>query len=261
MKASRLNDLEQYIFHKKEVSLEELANVFNVSKITIRRDLNEILPRGNIKKVYGGVSASVNAAPVPESLLVRTLERNAEKQQIGMLAASLVKDGMAVFVDSGAAAVCMLPFLAQKRNITVITNSLDVLIEASRLSALNHIVLGGVFNSATASYIGNYTQRMLEQMSIDMVFIAAAGISVEKGLSNITHFEAEIKRCAIQNNKKCVLIASHRKFNKEALFSFGRIEEMSAIVTDRPLPAEYAEFAAKVGIDVFFPAEEQQTVS
>ena len=97
MRAERLNAMEQYILGKETVSLEELSTQFSVSMNTIRRDVMELLSRGNIRKVYGGVSSTLINRPVGFS--VRAQKNSRAKQIIGRLASQLVSDGASIFLD------------------------------------------------------------------------------------------------------------------------------------------------------------------
>ena len=141
MKISRLNSIEQYVISKETVSIDELCEVFGVSKNTIRRDLNDLEARGHIAKVYGGVTTvgSPGAVPMP----VRTSLNSADKNQIGMLAASEVQDGDTIFIDSGSTTVCLLRYLSGRKRVTVITHSLGAMSEASKYDNLSLISLGG----------------------------------------------------------------------------------------------------------------------
>ncbi len=127
MKVSRLNSIEQYVISRETVSIDELCEVFGVSKNTIRRDLNELEQRGHITKVYGGVTATVPSGAVPTP--IRSGLNQIDKSLIGRLAAEEVADGDTIFIDSGTTTLCLLRFLVAKKRITIITHSLGALSE------------------------------------------------------------------------------------------------------------------------------------
>lgn len=107
---------------KETVSLEELSTQFSVSMNTIRRDVMELLSRGNIRKVYGGVSSTLINRPVGFS--VRAQKNSRAKQIIGRLASQLVSDGASIFLDSGSTTPYILQHIGEKNGVTVITHSL-----------------------------------------------------------------------------------------------------------------------------------------
>ena len=152
MKVSRLNSIEQYVISRETVSIDELCEVFGVSKNTIRRDLNELEQRGHITKVYGGVTATVPSGAVPTP--IRSGLNQIDKSLIGRLAAEEVADGDTVFIDSGTTTLCLLRFLVAKKRITIITHSLGALSEASKYDNLNIISLGGIYSPTTDSFVG-----------------------------------------------------------------------------------------------------------
>ena len=117
MKVSRLNSIEQYVISRETVSIDELCEVFGVSKNTIRRDLNELEMRGHITKVYGGVTATVPSGAVPTP--IRSSLNTVDKSLIGRLAAEEVEDGDTIFIDSGTTTLCLLRFLVAKKRITI----------------------------------------------------------------------------------------------------------------------------------------------
>ena len=130
MKISRLNSIEQYVIAKETASIDELCEVFGVSKNTIRRDLNDLEARGHISKVYGGVTATPNTGAVP--MPVRSELNSSDKALIGQLAAEEVTDGDTVFIDSGSTTLQLLRYLGGHKNLTIITHSLGALSEAAK---------------------------------------------------------------------------------------------------------------------------------
>ena len=254
MRAERLNAMEQYILGKETVSLEELSTQFSVSMNTIRRDVMELLSRGNIRKVYGGVSSTLINRPVGFS--VRAQKNSRAKQIIGRLASQLVSDGASIFLDSGSTTTYILQHIGEKNGVTVITHSLTALYAASSLSNLNIIALGGIYAPATSSFTGISTLDALSRLSIQTIFISATGVSIENGLTNSTYLEAEIKRSVVQRGNRVVLMADQSKFGHSAVISFCPFEQLYAIVTDC-LPSEpYLEAIDRYGIRLICPGHE-----
>ena len=254
MRAERLNAMEQYILGKETVSLEELSTQFSVSMNTIRRDVMELLSRGNIRKVYGGVSSTLINRPVGFS--VRAQKNSRAKQIIGRLASQLVSDGASIVLDSGSTTPYILQHIGEKNGVTVITHSLTALYAASSLSNLNIIALGGIYAPATSSFTGISTLDALSRLSIQTIFISATGVSIENGLTNSTYLEAEIKRSVVQRGNRVVLMADQSKFGHSAVISFCPFEQLYAIVTDC-LPSEpYLEAIDRYGIRLICPGHE-----
>ncbi len=248
MRLDRLNSIEQYILQEGTVTWEAMASHFGVSVNTIRRDIKELIDRGTIRKVYGGVS-SVNAN-APVAIQERQVRNQEAKRLIGRLAAQFVQSGQTIFLDSGTTTPCLIPHLQGLENVTVVTHSLPVLYEASHYPGLQVIALGGSYNATTGSYGGISTLNYLSRIAVDTVFIAATGVSLERGLSHTAFFEAETKRKITESGKKIVLMADHTKFGETSPITFMNFDRLDAIVTDR-MPAEaFLREADRCGIRV-----------
>lgn len=251
MRLERLNDMEQYILKQGTISLDDLASHYQVSVNTIRRDLNEVIGRGRVRKVYGGVSAMTETAPLPMS--VRSAKNRDAKQEIGRLASEFVHDGDTIFLDSGSTVLCMMPYLAQKHKITVITHSLSVMYEASKYQGIQMIALGGLYNHTTSSFVGISTLEALSSIATNTIFMAATGVSLERGLTNTTYFEAEIKRQVVHCSDKVILMADHSKFDYSSTITFYNFEDLYAVVTDRMPSQEYMDVIQKNNIRLLCP--------
>ncbi len=251
MKISRLNAIEEYVLTNRTVGIDELCQVFQVSKNTIRRDLSELENRGRITKVYGGVTAVIQDDVTP--LPIRSSINPDGKEHIGALAAQLVSDGDSIFIDSGSTAVCLLRHLTERRNVTVITHSLTAMIEAAKYENLRLISLGGQYQSSTSSFVGISALSSLSDIRINKAFMGATGVTIETGMSNTTFLEAEIKRTVVSHSSHIVLLADHTKLGREATISFCRLQSLYALVTDQALPEKFSDFFQAHSILVRYP--------
>lgn len=240
MKISRLNSIEEYVLSKKTVSIDELCEVFNVSKNTIRRDLNELESRGHIAKVYGGVTAITPEDVMP--LPVRSGLNPSAKDYIGQLAVREISDGDTIFIDSGSTAVCVLRHLPPRIKLTIVTHSLPAMVEAAKFDNVNLISLGGVYNPSTSSFVGISAQQALSDLRISKAFLSATGVTVESGMSNTTFLEAEIKRGIVSHASNVMLIADNSKLGHDATVTFCRLQDISTFITDQQPAPKFVEF-------------------
>lgn len=250
MRIDRLNLLDQYVQEKGSATIYEIADHFNISVNTARRDISSLISKGKFQKVYGGVSILENAAP---SYAQRNTEHLEEKKQIGQLAATLADNNMVIFLDSGSTTPYTLEYLAQKENITVVTYSLSVLWEAAQYPSLRVIALGGLFNHKTASFSGAQALDELSHINIHMAFLAATSVSLQYGLSNYSYNEAEIKQQVAKYCSRVVLLADHSKFGHIAVKSFFPFEKLSGVVTDRCPPPEFMKVIQERKITLLYP--------
>ena len=246
MKVSRLNAIEQYVISHETVSIDELCEVFEVSKNTIRRDLNELELRGHITKVYGGVTASAPAASAPA--LLRPHLNATDKSLIGRMAAEEIADGDTIFIDSGTTTLCLLRYLVTKNRITIITHSLGAMSEAAKYENLSVISLGGLYSPTTDSFVGLSTIDALASMRINKAFMGATGISPTAGMTNTTFLEAEIKRAVVQRADSVYCMADSSKLGREAIVTFCHLKDLTALITDREPPREYVALCRKENV-------------
>ena len=131
MRSQRIAEIENYIYEHKTVSLDRLCQVFQVSKNTIRRDVEEIIKNPDIVKTYGGVMLNGQTKKMLVSFSERTISHQDAKKSIARRAASFVEDGDSIFIDSGPTPLYMLDYL-QDRNITILTNNIEVIVRAMK---------------------------------------------------------------------------------------------------------------------------------
>ena len=250
MKTARLDAMEQYILTSEQVTIQELTERFEVSVNTLRRDLDELEARGHVTKVYGGAAARTPASLI--SMPRRFQMRVPNKRLIGELAASVIPDGATIFIDSGSTAFNVIRHLGAKRGLTIVTHSLIAINEASRLKEINTISLGGIYNQSLGAFVGISSLDSIRNLSVKTAVMAATGVSIKRGLTNTTYFEAEIKRVITSNCEKIILMADHTKFDHDAMITYCPLERVNTVVTDEQPPAKYMEFFKKNGVGVLY---------
>jgi DeoR family myo-inositol catabolism operon transcriptional repressor len=243
--------MEQYIKNNKSVSLDTLCSVFDVSKNTVRRDVNEIVSRTNIKKIYGGVSIENNIIPPPFS--ERFVINQEVKSLIGKSAATLVDDGDVIYIDSGTTTCHIVDFLQNKKNVTVLTHSLDVINRAVRFPNLEVISLSGILNRKTLSFTGQSTIDALENCNISKTFMAANGITIANGATQSTSIEFAIKKNVVAHSDMIYLMVENKKFGAVSLFTYCKIDEIDAIITEKLPSNEFVDAFSAVGGIILTP--------
>ena len=255
MRTDRLNQMESFILRNGTASLYELSQYFDISLNTVRRDVSDLIKRGRICKVYGGVSSAQSVDSLPYTTQLPLSERANmhadEKRVIGRLAASMVEEGSVIFLDSGTTVPYMLPHLAGK-NVSIVTHSLNVMMEAAMYPSLKVLGLGGVLNHATYSLTGEVDARY-RTIRIDAMFMAATALSVEWGASNNTFDEYRMKCEMINLHTNVIILADSSKFGKNATYCYCPFKRIRAIVTDACPNANFTEAAKANGIELCYP--------
>ena len=178
MRNDRLLEMEKVIGQSGTISMTELCDLFNVSMNTVRRDVAELRRRGDVEKVYGGVCAVENNGSVLRPFTERQTIADAAKRAICREAAKLLEDGDVVFVDSGTTMVHLVDNLANRQELTIITNNLALVQQAIPYDNLRMIVLPGQLRRKTNSLTGMETVRALRQYNIRKAFLALSLIHI-----------------------------------------------------------------------------------
>ncbi|MBA4495549.1 DeoR/GlpR family DNA-binding transcription regulator [Paenactinomyces guangxiensis] len=250
IKDKRINKIEEYIIEHKSVSLDELMNVFKVSKNTIRRDVRKLVENGHFKKVYGGVAVNDDKrAKLLESFHDRQVRNKKEKEMIGKAAANYVKDGDIIFIDSGTTTIEMIEFI-NKKQVTVITNNLDFIVRALPFENLNVITAGGILERKTNSFGSLKYMDIINAYNINKAFMASTGVSLSNGVTNASPIESELKATIVNRSSEVFLLVDHDKFDKYGLMTYSKLDKMDYLVTDM-MPSEvYQNYAEKNGIQI-----------
>ena len=243
MKADRMLEMEHYVLQKGAATMEELREHFDISMNTVRRDVAELLKRGMLEKVYGGVCARKSEQSLTPYEVRRRGSEDA-KAAIGKRAAELVNDGDIIFIDSGTTTLHMIDHLANKRDLTIITNNLEAINRALPYENITIIALPGQVRRKTHSFTGDDAVRYLRRFNVRIAFMASTGLSTH-GVTNSSPLEYEIKKCAVESAETKVLLISLPKFGVTGLMTFAQLSDFDILVTDdTPSPEDQARVRA-----------------
>jgi len=246
---------------RKQVILEELNNFgkvkvlplaerFQVSSETIRRDLDALEQLGKLKRVYGGAVKQLYEAGEPPYQQRQDINL-AAKRAIGKQAAQLLQDGDTVIIDVGTTMLEFARAIKGRKNLTVLTNSLPVAALLSE-SLYQHvftgkvIILGGEINTEQQSISGPLCEKMLETFHIDKAFISIGGISLTTGISDYDVNESMVSKMMAKVSKSVIVLADQSKIGVHAFCKIAPLEEVDVIVSDQQRPASWVnELEAK----------------
>lgn len=245
MKINRIEQIEQYVTTNQTVSLDKLCEVFHISKNTVRRDINDLVKAGSVKKVYGGVMA-VKRTLVPFE--ERSIKNQEGKRAIGRKAAESVQDGDVIFIDSGTTTPNMVPSLRGK-NITILTQNLNVVLNALPYAELKVFLLGGSLIRSTNSFSMLNTD-LLNGYNINKAFLATTGLTIDSGVTNSSPQEYEIKKKVVEKSGKTYLLADQSKFGVASLMTYCRLEDISCLITNQIPSEEYRAFLTEHSIEL-----------
>lgn len=222
------------------IKVTELAQQLVVSEGTIRNDLAALAESKQLTRVRGGAVLS-DAAPVSHpSFANRMRVQAAAKQQIARRAAELIEDGDAILLDASSTVYALVPFLQDRRNLTVITNGIEVARALAQNRSNTVILVGGVLSPEGTSVTGLLSEQILKDLHIKTAFVSCYGFSLA-GLTEIDLHEAQIKSRMIASAGSVVALIDASKFGKVDLAPFARLDQIDHIFADSGLAPEWIE--------------------
>ena len=245
----RQDQLLHYIEQSHRVSVTNICERFQISQATARRDLEILADQGKIQRVHGG-AISVRQAPPELPVYQRMNELSESKQRIGQKTAELVKDGDTVFLGSGTTVLEVARCLVDRKNLTVITNSLLVLNQLIERHNITVIALGGQFRRSELSMIGHITEQALAELRADKVIIGIRAVSAEEGLTNHYLPETMTDRRILQLSKQVIIVADHTKCGRVSTAFVAPLSVVDTLVTDSEAPADFVDALIRQGLKV-----------
>jgi DeoR/GlpR family transcriptional regulator of sugar metabolism len=223
----------------------ELAQRFDVSEMTVRRDLAHLAREGKLVRVHGGAVSGREEPPFAQI----EIERLAEKERIGRAAAALVSDGQTIMIDIGTTTLQLARQL-RERELTVITSSLAVLEELLPYEGIELIALGGVVRRNYRSLVGVLAEDALRQLTADVAFLGASGIRADLSVMDSTMIEVPIKRGMIAAAERSVLLVDAAKLYMSGIVRVCGADELQTVVTDASAAEPTVESLARAGVEV-----------
>ncbi len=243
--------------HNRRFTISELAENFTVSEVTIRRDLNQFKQRGLIEKSYGGTIVISVDNDIP---IIRRMDENREyKERIAKTAAQLIGNDTSIFVGSGSTTAYLARYLVKRENITVVTNAINLSTELAKGKEITVVVLGGMLRPSELSLIGHITEKSLEEIYVNKVFMGMAAISVKAGLTNYYLPEVRTDRKLFDLSSETIILADHTKFGKVASAYVAPVEKITTIITDDETDPKIIEAIRRLGVNVIIADSSEET--
>jgi len=225
---------------EKRVLVPELAKKYAVTEETIRRDLEKLEKQGLLIKTYGGAVLADNlSADLPYQLRVET--NKTKKIIIADKLQKLIKPKENIMLDASSTCVHIARKLKYLDKLTMITNSVEILMECSNTDNISVISTGGVLRGPSLSLVGSSAAYTLGQLTADKAIISCKGLDFEKGIMESNLEEAEIKKAMASNAKEAILAIDSSKFNRLSFAKMLDLWQINLVVSDH-IPEEWKKF-------------------
>ncbi|ACL25755.1 DeoR/GlpR family DNA-binding transcription regulator [Chloroflexus aggregans] len=231
----RRSRIAELVRQRGSVRVNELAEFFGVTPVTIRNDLAALEREGVLIRDHGGAVA----LPTTSALIAfeqRTGLRLEAKARIGAAAAQFVNPGDTILLDAGTTVVEMVKHLRQRTPLTVVTNALNVVIELRHLNDVQVWMLGGMVHYATFGTLGPLVEQSLGHLVVEKLFLAAESVDASYGVTDSTSEIAQTKRALARAARRIILLADSSKWQRRGFIKVLPFESIETVITDTDLP-------------------------
>ncbi len=249
MREGRQQQILTLLRRGEKISVADLSASLGVSQSTIRRDLDHLQRLGYLRRTHGGALLVPNNTIEP-SVFQRQMEQAEEKRRIGYAAAALVQDGETVFIGSGTTTYYVAQSLAERDNLTIITNALNIVNVFVKKRGITLVIVGGLARQSELSMIGHIAEHTLSELRADKVIIGIHAISVENGLMNDYLPETLTDRAIINMASQVIIVADHTKLGRTSTAFLAPISRVQTLVTDSEASPELVEKFRQAGVHV-----------
>jgi DeoR/GlpR family transcriptional regulator of sugar metabolism len=228
----------------QSVAAAALALEFEVSEDAIRRDLRALAAEGRCRRVYGGALPLAKAAA---PMRARMEDGRDRKHALGRKAATLIKPGQFVFLDSGSTNLTLVEYLPGDADLTVATNSVEIAAAASRRPDLRLIVIGGAVDHGVGGCVDGTATLSLAKMNIDLGVIGACAASASAGVSVQDPYDAAFKRALLAASRERLVLATSDKLGARAPYRVAELKDIDTFVVEHDASAEALNELASAG--------------
>jgi DeoR family transcriptional regulator, aga operon transcriptional repressor len=245
----RREQIVQMLLEQGKVEVSALVEKFDVSAVTIRTDLITLEERGLAERNHGG--ATLTRIPVQEQSIRQKIDVNILlKKQIGARAAQLVGPRDNIIIDSGTTTLMLAQNLRQAKDVTVMTNGLNIAWELADTEGIDLMLTGGWLRKNALSFHGTQAENCLNAYGFDKLFLGVDGCDAQFGLTTHHEAEASLNSKMVDRAKRVIVLADSSKFGHVCLHRIAPLDRVHAVVTDPGISAEYREEFSRRGIEL-----------
>ena len=231
------------------VLVVDLARKVQTSQVTIRKDLEILHAQGLVHRTHGGALPSRDGALADPTLREKEKLHRREKLRIAEAAAAMLQEGQVVILDSGTTTTAIARALRGFRNLTVVTNAVNIATELAG-AEVEVILTGGTLRQNSFSLVGPIAEDMLRRLSADVLFLGVDGFDVHYGRSTPNLLEAKVNRIMVEISKKVVAVCDSSKFGRRSLSQIVPPTGLHHVITDREASKSDLKALKKIGIEV-----------
>lgn len=253
----RRNLILEKLQEEKRVVVSELSQLYHVSEETIRRDLDKLEVEGYATKSYGGAVINENTG-IDMPFNVRKNRNVIEKQKIAELAAGMVRDGEHIMLDASTTSVFIAKAIKDRERLTVITNSIEIMIELADVSGWTIISTGGTMKEGYLALLGARAEDAIRSYYVDKAFISCKAFDRDRGIMDSNELFAHAKQMMVNAARESILAVDHTKFDIAAFAQIMDTRKLSAVITDTEPSKAWMDYLEARDIKCYYPQEKSE---
>lgn len=243
----------ELLIEQETVSVTDLSDLFEVSLVTIRNDLNHLEEMGRVVRLHGGARLADERTRQEVNFNTRQRINADQKFRIGQAAANLIQPGEAILLDASSTAVAVGQALKQRADLTgviVVTTGIWTALEMLGASGVEVVLAGGSVRNTTGSITGSISEEVMSRFHFHRAFLGAWGLTPEEGLMDSPLVEVELKQSILSRCLELNAVVDGSKFGRKAIASFATVDAITRIITDDTAPADMVARFEQAGVTI-----------
>lgn len=248
----RRNEILAKLSTEGKVVVSDLSAEFNVTEETIRRDLEKLESDGLARKTYGG-AVKIENFNIDLPFHIRKQTNVDNKRKIAAQISHMIKDGDYIMLDSSTTALYVIQNILDRKQITLITNSIEILIELCNRPDWTIISTGGVLKEGGLSLVGYQAEKTVAGFHVDLAICSCKGLDGNLSVTDSNERDSEIKKAFLNSANRKVLALDSSKFDKTSFVRVCNLDKIDTVVTDKDPGSEWSRKIHDAGVELVFP--------
>lgn len=233
IREQRLNKIKQFLDKKNIIQVNDVKNLFDVTEMTIRRDLQILEDEGILERIHGGAKRKEQISDRELSHIEKSTLFIEEKKYIAKITSSLINNNDTIYIGAGTTNELIYDYLSVNF-AKVITNSLQVFEKFKNDNRFELMLVGGKYRERTGAFVGSFTIDTLKKIRVKKAFIGANGI-YNDAIYNYNEEEGDAQSVMLDNAHEKYILCDYSKIDKEDFYSFYKLSSFNALITDKNL--------------------------
>lgn len=249
--SERIRIIKSILIDKRHLNVSELSEVLNVSEVTVRRDLEKLETDGFLTRTHGGAVLNEDSSFEKELPILEPDPFFTERNEISQIAAHMVEDNDVILLSPGPTNLCIARRLLTKKNLTVLTNDLNIAAELSTGNGIKIIVPGGDLDAASMAVVGKLTEENIRSFYVSKAFIEVEGVSTNRGYTVQSMDKASVIKEMMGITRETIIVCPYSCFDHIAFSVVGNLDKADRVVTNPSIPDSYKNYYFENNVQLF----------